>query len=284
MLRPIREWRVGGRRLRLGDRTWLMAVLNITQDSFYSASRLAGAEEALAAATAAREAGADILDLGAESTRPGAVPLAPEAERERLLPALAAIRERFPEALISVDTRHAETARAALAAGADIVNDVEGLADPALAELVRASGCGVVLMHHRGDFATMHRLPPLEDPVGCVRQGLADLLARAQAAGVAADQIVLDPGFGFGKNLRENYPLFAHFAGWHAFARPLLAGVSRKSFLGEVLGGVPPDQRLFATVAAVTAAILAGAHIVRVHDVAPCRDAARVADAILAAS
>ncbi|HZT74542.1 MAG TPA: dihydropteroate synthase [Terriglobales bacterium] len=284
MHRPIRHWQVGSRRLALGERTWLMAILNLTPDSFYPASRLSGEAAAVAAAEAAVAAGADILDLGAESTRPGAAPLAAEAEWQRLRAPLAAIRRHLPDTLISVDTRHAVTARAALEAGADIINDVTGLEDPAMAALVAAAGCGAVLMHRRGEFAAMHRLPPLADPVGVVREGLAGMLERSRAAGIGDEQIVLDPGFGFGKNLDENFPILAHLGDWQAFGRPLLAGVSRKSFLGHALGDAPAEARLFATVAAVTAAILGGAHLARVHDVAPCRDAARIADAVLAAA
>lgn len=301
MHRPVREWQVGPHVLRLGERTWLMAVLNLTPDSFYAASRLPNLERVSAVAGEAIAAGADILDLGAESTRPGAEPVPPEIESERLIPAVEALRRHFPDTPLSVDTRRAETARAALAAGATIINDVSGLAaeggagavkvgeagvNPealSMAAVIAQSGCGAVLMHLRGEFATMHRLPPLTDPMACVREGLAAILARARASGIRQRQIMLDPGFGFGKNLRENFPLLRHLADLDALGCPLLVGVSRKSFLGEVVGGKPPEERLFATVAAVTAAILAGAHLIRVHDVVACRDAARVADAILAA-
>ncbi|MGH9535509.1 MAG: dihydropteroate synthase [Terriglobales bacterium] len=277
----------------MGDQTRIMAVLNLTPDSFYAASRVARADEVLAVAEAALAAGADILDLGAESTRPGAAPLAAEEELQRLLPPLAAVRRRWPQCWLSADTRHAAVARAALDAGADIINDVSGLGlggaageqaeGRALAAVIAASGCGAVLMHRRGDFATMHHLPPVPDPVGLVAQGLAEIAAQAAAVGIAASHVVLDPGFGFGKNGPENWPLLAQLDRFQALGFPLLAGLSRKSFIGRLLGGAPPEQRLYGTVAAVTAAILRGADIVRVHDVAPARDAARVADAVLAA-
>ncbi len=292
--RPIRVWQLGGRRLELGRRTLLMAILNLTPDSFFAGSRLDGEPAAMAAAEAALEAGADVLDLGAESTRPGAAALNPAEEQSRLLPVLERLRARFPQAWLSADTRHGATARAALQAGADIINDVSGLANPAMLATAAASNCGLVLMHLRGDFSTMHRLPPLADPVGEVTAGFKAILARMRAAGIDIERVVLDPGFGFGKNMAENFPLLARFDAWHALGCPLLAGVSRKSFIAYALAGTdqtgarrpppPPEARLHGTLAAVIAAILNGAHIVRVHDLAAARDAARVADAVLEAS
>ena len=286
---PIRMWNARGRSLALGAQTRVMAVLNLTPDSFYPASRSPGPDALLAAAEAALAAGADILDLGAESTRPGAQPLAVEEELGRLIPSLAALRRRWPQAWISADTRHAQVARAALDAGADIINDVSGLgagggaggaAGDALAAVIAAAGCGAVLMHSRGDFATMHRLPPLADVVGTVHQDLLAITAHAAAAGIPAANIVVDPGFGFGKNGEENWTLLAGLSRLRTLGFPVLAGLSRKSFIGRVLADAPPEQRLFGTVAAVTAAVLHGADIVRVHDVAAARDAVRVADAV----
>lgn len=279
--RPFRTWRIGETTYQLGRRSWILAILNLTPDSFYPASRTPPDPAAVCAAgAAALAAGADILDCGAESTRPGALPLSPEEEQARLLPALAALRRQFPQALLSADTRHAATARAALQAGADIINDVSGLADPALAGVCAASPCGLVLMHSRGDFATMHHLPPLADPLATVAEGLAAILERAAAAGIAAERIVLDPGFGFGKNLHENFPLLAGLDHLHRFARPLCAGLSRKSFL-RLHPGQPPADRLPASLAAATAAALAGAHLIRTHDPAPTRQALHCADALL---
>lgn len=286
---PNRMWNARGRSLALGAQTRVMAVLNLTPDSFYPASRSAGPDALLAAAEAALAAGADILDLGAESTRPGAQPLAVEEELRRLIPSLAALRRRWPQAWISADTRHAQVARAALDAGADIINDVSGLgagggagaaAGDALAAVIAAAGCGAVLMHARGDFATMHRLPPLADVVGTVHQDLLAITAHAAAAGIPAANIVVDPGFGFGKNGEENWTLLAGLSRLRTLGFPVLAGLSRKSFIGRVLADAPPEQRLFGTVAAVTAAVLHGADVVRVHDVAAARDAVRVADAV----
>lgn len=289
MQMTVRMWNARGRRLSLGTKTRVMAVLNLTPDSFYSASRFAGPDALLAAAEAALAAGADVLDLGAESTRPGAQPLGVEEELRRLIPPLVALRQRFPQAWISADTRHAHVARAALDAGADIINDVSGLGTgggagaaegDALAAIIAAADCGAVLMHSRGDFATMHRLPPLADVVGTVRQGLRAIAERAAAAGIPAANIVLDPGFGFGKNGQENWTLLAGLSRLRTLGFPVLAGLSRKSFIGRVLGDAPPEQRLFGAIAAVTAAVLHGADIVRVHDVAATRDAVRVADTV----
>jgi len=295
--RPIRSWQIQGKPRELGRRTWVMAILNLTPDSFYAPSRIGPDLESIRArAERALAAGADLLDLGAESTRPGASPLAPDEEQARLLPALADLRRFLPGVLLSVDTRHAATAARALAAGADIINDVSGLDDPAMGAVLAASACGVILMHHRGDFASMHRLPPLPDPVACVREGLASLAHRAARAGLAPVRLMLDPGFGFGKNLDENFPLLAHFDEFHALGFPLLVGMSRKSFLrrgpqwrpvaapgplSPPESASPPEDRLAASLAAATAAALAGAHVVRVHDVAPTLEALRIADRII---
>jgi len=259
-----------------------MAILNATPDSFYAASRTPDPNALAAAAVRAAAAGADIIDLGGESTRPGAQPVAPEQERQRLIPAIEAVRRALPAMLISADTRHATTAAQALAAGADIINDVTGLDDPDMAALIARSGCGAVLMHHRGEFGTMQRLPPLADPLGCVRQGLEAIAGRAGAAGIDAAQVVLDPGFGFGKNLDENLPLLAGLDELHALGYPMLAGLSRKSFLRQSEAEAP-ESRLEASLAAATAAVLAGVHLLRVHDPAPARATVAFADRLLAA-
>lgn len=271
--RPIRAWRIGDTTYELGRRTWVMAVLNLTPDSFYAPSRTPFDPAAvIARAESALSAGADILDLGAESTRPGANPLSPEDEQARLLPALVALRRHFPRALLSADTRHPATALRALDAGADIINDVTG--SP---EAYGHTHGGLVLMHHRGDFATMHRQPPLPDPAATVEAGLEAILANALSVGIAPERIVLDPGFGFGKNLDENFPLLASLDRFHRFERPLLVGLSRKSFL-RTTPAQPPEDRLPASLAAATAAVLAGAHIVRTHDPAPTRAALSLPD------
>lgn len=283
--RPRYLWRAGGRELELGARPWIMAILNLTPDSFYPASRIENEAELLNRAQGALEAGADILDLGAESTRPGAAPVDSQTEQARLLPGLRRLRKEWPEALLSVDTRHGETARRALAEGADVINDVSSLEEAGLAQALAESQCGVILMHRRGAFASMHRQPKLADPAGTVRAGLQDLLARAQTEGIEADRIVLDPGFGFGKNGEENYPLLARLAEFHELGRPLLAGLSRKSFLGLAAAGPgaektapPAEAREAATLAATTIAALAGAHLHRVHDVPAVFQALQLAE------
>lgn len=261
-----------------------MAILNLTPDSFHSSSRLETVEEAVAAAERALQEGADILDLGGESTRPGSPRVDAAIEQQRLMPVLHELRRRYPTALISVDTYHAVTAAMVLDAGADIINDVTGLGDAAMGPLLAHTGAGAILMHRRGEFGSMHRLPPLPDPVATVTEGFYAIIERARAAQMAKAQVMLDPGFGFGKNLDENFPLLAHFARWHELGFPLLSALSRKSFLGHALGGVASAERLHATVAALTASILQGAHVLRVHDVRPAVDAATIADRILAAA
>ena len=271
-----------------------MGILNITPDSFSGDGLLADQQRAIALGLEMLEAGADILDIGGESTRPGSRELLPAAEEiDRVLPIIAGILKRRPDALISIDTYKAETARGAVGAGAEIVNDVSGfLWDEAMAATCAELGCGVVLMHTRGRPEEWKSLPRLQadDVVGVVKDDLRRRLDTALAAGVAAERIVLDPGLGFGKAYESNYPLLAGLGEIRELGRPLLSGVSRKSFLGRTLaplyGGVdaPANQRGTATIAAVTASILAGADVVRVHDVRPAVEAAAIADAVLAAS
>ncbi len=296
-------WQLRTRALELGRRTLVMGVVNITPDSFSDGGLNFALETAVARATRLLENGADILDLGAESTRPGSraggifgTPQGPtvsaEEEQARLLPVLEGILAARPDALISVDTYKAGTARAALAAGAEIVNDVSGFAwDGEMAAVCAEAGCGVVLMHTRGRPEEWRTLPRLggDEVLFKVQAGLAASLEFAARAGVRTERIVLDPGYGFGKRFEENYALLARQAQLLQLGRPLLAGVSRKSFLGRTLaplyGGTdaPTDARETASLAAVVAAILHGASIVRVHAVRPAVEAARIADAVLAA-
>jgi len=295
MKRAITTWRLRSRTLELGRRTLVMGVVNITPDSFSDGGSFRDSDEAVAHAINLLEQGADILDLGAESTRPGsnaggaAPAVSAEEEQARLLPVLQAILKRQPHAVLSVDTYKADTARAALEAGAEIVNDVSGFTwNPALAGVCAEYGAGVVLTHSRGRPEEWRTQPQLEadELLATVRSGLAASMAVAQRAGVAPDAIVLDPGYGFGKRLRENYALLARQAEVLELGRPLLAGVSRKSFLGHTLaplfGGkdAPVDARENAGLAAMTAAILNGASIVRVHQVRAAVEAARIADQV----
>jgi dihydropteroate synthase len=302
--RTATTWRLRTRALELGRRTLIMGVVNITPDSFSDGGFFLDAEAAVAHGLKLMDEGADLLDLGAESTRPGSraggasgTPLAPavgaEEEQARLLPVLKGILRARPDAIVSVDTYKAATARAALAAGAEIVNDVSGFMwDPALAAVCAEFQAGVVLMHTRGRPEEWCAQPQLEPDalLAAVRGGLAASLAAAQHAGIPLDAVVLDPGYGFGKRLNENYALLARQAELLALGRPLLAGLSRKSFLGHTLAPLygssdaPVDERENASLAALTAAILHEASIVRVHAVRAATEAARIADAILDAA
>lgn len=270
-----------------------MAILNVTPDSF-SGDGLLERTKVVERGLAMLEAGADLLDIGGESTRPGKrEPVSAEEEIDRVLPAIEGILKARPHAVISIDTYKAETASAAVKAGAEIVNDVSGfLWDEAMAGTCSTLACGVVLAHTRGrpdEWATLPRLGA-EDVLPIVRRDLEDRLRRADEAGVGRERIVLDPGIGFGKAFESNYPLLARLGEMRELGFPLLSGVSRKSFLARTLaqlhGGVDPapDRRGNATLAAVTASILAGADIVRVHDVRPAVEAAAIADAVLAAA
>ncbi|MGA2340924.1 MAG: dihydropteroate synthase [Terracidiphilus sp.] len=292
------HWRLRTRTLELGRRTLVMGVVNITLDSFSDGGLFLSPEAAVAHGFKLIEEGADILDLGAESTRPGShagganAAVSADEEQARLLPVVEGILKRLPHAVLSVDTYKAETARGALAAGAEIVNDVSGFTwDPAIAEVCAEFHAGVVLLHTRGRPEEWRAQPQLEPDalLATVREGLAASLASARRAGIPPDSIVLDPGYGFGKRFGENFTLLARQSELLSLGRPLLAGLSRKSFLGHTLaslfGGEPAPiaDRENATLAAMTAAILHGASIVRVHAVRPAVEAARVADAILAA-
>ncbi len=297
-MRTRSNWRLRTRTLELGRRTLVMGVVNITPDSFSDAGLFLVSEEAVAHAIRLTEEGADILDLGAESTRPGsraggADPLvSANEEQSRLLPVLGGILKALPHAVLSVDTYKASTARAALEAGAEIVNDVSGFTwDAGIAGVCAEFGAGVVLSHTRGRPEEWRAQPQLAPDalLSTVREGLAASLAAAQAAGIAPNRIVVDPGYGFGKRFGENYALLSRQAELLALGRPLLAGLSRKSFLGRTLaplfGGsdAPIDARGNASLAAMTAAILQGASIVRVHEVRHAVEAACIADAILEA-
>lgn len=296
--RSITPWQLRTRALELGARTRIMAVINITPDSFSDGGLFRSTEAAVARCLECLDEDADILDLGAESTRPGShggndVPaVSADEEQARLLPVIEAVLKERPNTLLSADTYKAATARAALLAGVEIVNDVSGFTwNPEMPRVCSETRCGVVLMHTRGrpdEWRTQARLSENE-VLPMVSEGLAESLAVATRAGIAAEAIVLDPGYGFGKRFGENYTLLARQQELLALGRPLLAGVSRKSFLGHTLaplhGGAsaPPGQRETATIAALVAAILHGASIIRVHSVRPAVEAALIADAVLAA-
>jgi dihydropteroate synthase len=274
--------RIGGRVFE-GPGPFLMGVVNVTPDSFSDGGRFLGRDAAVAHAERLVSEGADLVDVGGESTRPGAPEVPANVEAQRVVPVIERLRERGCITPISVDTRKPEVARAALAAGASMVNDVSGLADPALRELVATSGCPAVLMHMRGTPADMSSRAVYDDVVGEVERELGEALARATRAGVREDRIFLDPGLGFAKTAEQSLALLAELPSLRRLGRPLLVGPSRKSFIGEITGAGVKD-RLPGTLAAVAACVLAGVEVIRVHDMAAARQAARVAAAIRDAS
>ncbi|HEX7140159.1 MAG TPA: dihydropteroate synthase [Vicinamibacterales bacterium] len=258
-----------------------MGILNVTPDSFAERGRHGSVADAVDAALQLERDGADILDIGGESTRPGAEPVGAEVERSRVLPVIEALagRLRIP---ISIDTYKADVAGPALAAGAAIVNDISGLRfDSTLGPVVAAAGAPIILMHTRGGPRSMHDRASFTNVVGEVMRELADSIGAATTAGVRRDRIVIDPGIGFAKRSEHSYGVLAHLAEVaSALDRPLLVGPSRKSFMREALGERPAAERDWGTAAAVTAAVLAGAHIVRVHAVAQMVQVVRVAEAV----
>lgn len=257
-----------------------MGVVNVTPDSFYPSSRHPETSEAIDVALELVEAGADIVDIGGESTRPGGEEVPARDELERVVPVIDAVRKRT-DALISIDTKKTEVAERALDSGADVVNDVSALGDDGMAELVARTRAGVVLMHMRGTPETMQREPVYDDVVPEVKAYLKDAIARAERAGVRGDSILIDPGIGFGKTLEHNLALLRDLRSLTELGKPVLVGTSRKSFIARLLDA-SSDDRIFGTAGSVAAAILNGASVVRVHDVREMRDVARVVDAIRA--
>jgi dihydropteroate synthase len=289
-MRAIFQWNIGSRVLELGRRTLIMGVVNVTPDSFSDGGLYLDAEKAVLRAEQLLDEGATIIDVGGESTRPGASePVSEEEERSRVVPVIRDLKRRRPDAVISVDTYKASVARAAVEAGVEVVNDVSGFRwDPAskMAKTLAELKVGAVLMHTRGRPEEWRSLPPIGDPVLMVKRDLRQWAEAATLAGIKRDRLVLDPGFGFGKRFEENHPLLAHFAELQQMGFPLLAGVSRKSFIGRMLARDGQDagvaERLYGTLAAETGLILKGAHIIRTHDVRFAVEAARVADAMVA--
>ena len=265
----------------LGERTLVMGVLNVTPDSFSDGGHFLDPDAAAAHALKMESEGADLVDIGGESTRPGSEGISAQEELQRILPVLERLRGklRIP---ISIDTSKAAVADAAAEAGAEIVNDVTGLrAGPEVAEVAKRRRLPLILMHMRGEPRTMQKEPFARDAMKDVTTKLKKSIAIARRAGIARSQIVVDPGLGFGKSYEQNFELIDRF---HEFARlgfPLLMGASRKSFVGKALGGVSKGERAWGTAATVTAGILGGAHIVRVHDVGQMAQVARVADAVV---
>ena len=272
----------------LGQRTLVMGVLNVTPDSFSDGGEFFDSRKAIDHALQMERAGADLLDLGGESTRPGSAGTSAKEELTRVLPVLQGLRGvlKIP---ISIDTQKAEVAEAALDAGAEIINDISGLKyDPRIAEVAARHGVPLILMHMRGQPRTMQKEAFARDVVKDVVQGLRKSVGIARKAGVAKSQLILDPGIGFGKSFSQNYELLQELPRLAKLGYPLLVGTSRKSFLGATLARdgqpAPPDERLWGTAATVTASILGGAHIVRVHDVVEMVQVARVADCVLDAT
>jgi dihydropteroate synthase len=288
-MRAVFQWSLRTRTLELGKRTLIMGIVNVTPDSFSDGGLYLDSEKAVTHAIQLLDEGADIIDVGGESTRPGAkAAVSEEEELRRVLPVISALKKRRPDAVVSIDTYKSNVARAAAAAGAEIVNDVSGLRwDAQMARTIAELKCAAVLMHMRGHPEEWRTLPPPGDITLLVKRELREWAEAAVVAGVRRERIALDPGFGFGKNFEQNYPLLAHFQDLQSLGFPLLAGTSRKSFLGRTLARDGKDAsvagRLYGNLAAHTALILKGAHILRTHDVRPALDAARVADAILAA-
>lgn len=278
------------RTLELGPRTLIMGVLNVTPDSFSDGGQFFDPQIAIARALEMERCGADIIDIGGESTRPGAKAVSAAREIDRVLPVLRGLRGklRIP---ISLDTQKASVAEAGLAAGAEIINDVSALrSDPALGEIVRKHRAALLLMHMRGTPGTMQQGPFARDVMRDVTTGLRAAIARARRAKVSPARLLIDPGIGFGKSYQQNCELLRRLPELAKLGCPLVVGTSRKAFIGWLLAGkhrkqsLPSDQRMWGTAATVAASIFGGAHIVRVHDVAEMAQVARVADALLLGS
>jgi len=308
-MRPVFEWHLRSRTVQLGRRTLIMGVVNVTPDSFSDGGMHFDRDRAVEHAMTLLRDGADIIDVGGESTRPGASVLSEaeantktsasdstgnkskptvteKEELERVIPVIASLKQKRSDALISIDTYKASVARAAVEAGAEIVNDVSGFRwDPNMVKTLAELNCGAVLMHMRGRPEEWRNLPASGDIVTLVKRELREWADAATIARVKRERIVLDPGFGFGKNHEENYPLLKRFEEFHQLRYPLLVGVSRKSFIGRALARDGKDaavaDRLYGTLAAETAAILKGAHVIRTHDVRACADAVRIADLVV---
>jgi dihydropteroate synthase len=288
-VRPVFTWSLGKRSLDLGKRTLIMGIVNVTPDSFSDGGEHSRVDAALAHGLKLLAEGADILDIGGESTRPGVrvgalnPSVSAEEELRRVLPVISGIKTRQPSAIVSVDTYKAAVARAAIDAGAEIVNDVSGFEwDPDMKKQVSALNCGAILVHTRGRPDEWASLPETPDLVVRLKRELRERAEGAKMAGVKRDRMVLDPGFGFGKRLEENYPLLRRFRELHELHFPLLAGVSRKSFIGRALArngkDAAPADRDFGSLGAEIALVLKGAHIIRTHNVRGCAEAVKLAD------
>ena len=291
--KPRFVWKLCTRTLELGSRTQVMGILNVTPDSFSDGGKFMACDQAIAHALQMLDDGADLLDVGGESTRPGTpviesgIPA--EEEMRRIMPVIEAVLRERPSTILSVDTYKAEVARAAVNAGCEIVNDVSALRwDRQMPTTVAELQCGAILMHTRGRPQEWRNLLPSADIVAEVKKELREYADAALQHGIAKDYIVLDVGIGFGKKFGQNYPLLAGLNQLQELGFPLLVGTSRKSFIGRTLArngiDAPTDQRLYGSIAATTASVLNGAHIVRVHDVKAAVDAVKIADEIIKAA
>ena len=271
-------WRLGDRDLDCGERTLVMGILNVTPDSFSDGGRYLDHGAAVDRGIEMVEEGADFIDVGGESTRPGSDPVSPDEERDRVVPVIETLAAKVPVPM-SVDTRKPAVARAALEAGALIVNDISGARDPEMFAVAREAGAGMALMHMKGEPKTMQVAPHYGDVVAEVHEYLRERIEAAEFAGIAPERLCVDPGIGFGKDLQQNLALMHHVDVLLDLGRPVLVGPSRKRFIGALLD-LPEDQRVEGTAGAVAWLVARGAHIVRVHDVREMIRLVRVVDAI----
>jgi dihydropteroate synthase len=276
------HWHASGRVLDCSERTLVMGVVNVTPDSFSDGGRFLDADAAVGHALVLVEDGADVVDVGGESTRPGSDPVTVEEERARVVPVIERLAAAHPALPISIDTRKPEVAEAALGAGACIVNDVSGGRSEGMFEVVREAGAGMVLMHMLGEPKTMQEAPRYDDVVADVKEYLRERIEAAEFAGIPAEALCVDPGIGFGKNLEHNLALLRGLGALTDLGRPVLVGPSRKRFIGTILD-LPEDERVEGTAGAVAWAVAQGANLVRVHDVKQIVRVVRVVDAIVRA-
>jgi dihydropteroate synthase len=273
--------RIRDKVLNLGERTLIMGVLNVTPDSFSDGGRFFRTQDAVARAWEIAEEGADILDVGAESTRPGSMGVSLEEELGRVVPVLQALAGSYPIP-ISIDTTKSEVAKAAMDLGATIINDISALSrDPEMGRVAACRQAGLILMHMRGDPQNMQNLPMSLDILGEIEEWAGRATARADQNGISCDHLILDPGIGFGKTAGQNLEIIKNLNRLAARGFPILVGTSRKSFIGAIVKSSPKEQQAWGTGATVAASIIFGAHIVRVHDVAAMRQVAAVTDAII---
>jgi dihydropteroate synthase len=278
-MRKIFTLKLADRDFRLGERTAVVGVLNLTPDSFSDGGENFSLNKAVERAIEMQEQGADMIEVGGESTRPGAIPVPLKEELGRVLPVLQALQGHL-QVPVSVDTYKNEVARQAIACGASLINDISALRfDEAIAETIAQTGAALILMHMRGEPSTMQQMAPSEDIFAEITSDMQSALQKALSRGVQRRQILFDPGIGFGKSLEQNLAILNHLQRFAPLNLPIMIGTSRKSFIGRITGR-PAAERLFGTAASVAAAILNGAHLIRVHDVREMVEVARITDAI----